>query len=359
MKSYVDSKSNDNYCCDGTTDTYVCNGKTICTLGSNTTDISSCTAYLQHYNTIMDASYCNINMPYYFEDNSQTPMISGCAAQVNVQRTAPAYNANSCRIYGDKRDQYYGISCENKKMEADAQNSAFCKATNCNVGTGGNGENVIWVNMFYMDQDGSTPIQTACEFKDSIIRHLTLGYGDYYKNDSSMQAKTGTELETALAQVNAGTYPGMCSQVTCDDNQKVYYVIIQTLKDTPIGYLQLSQLVVKNRQGRNIAKNSKTSWASMPWAPANKKELVVDGTEAVRPYPNIYHSKDTQTPWLTIKLNTPTCLSDIASVTIYGRADCCSDRNAGKEIRFHGTGGVLWKSPETTQDNIQTFKVPS
>jgi hypothetical protein len=356
MQSYVDPKTSDTACCDGTVQDNICTGSPICTLTPTATStLSACSSYLRDYNARMAKEHCFDTMPKYYEDNLQVPMISGCASNVNTRTTAPALNATRCKIYStDTQNRIQGDSCENRKMIFLARNSNFCKTVNCtSVETIGNTRNIPWVMASY--PNGAT--LASCESKESVIRHLKYGSGS---GAAAVAPLTGQALTDALTLVNAGTYPGMCSSVT---TLKVQYLMIRGKSGN--GLLGISQIVIKNKQGTNIARNPKAMWASQEYNPQSTKERVVDGNERIRPYPSIYHSIETDRPYLTIELNTPTNLSDIASITVYGREGCCPERNAGKEITLYKqtTGGgtapqnIIWTSPVTNSDLVQTFTV--
>jgi hypothetical protein len=121
--------------------------------------------------------------------------------------------------------------------------------------------------------------------------------------------------------------------------------------------MQVSQIVVRDANGKNIAKGAKT-WSAGPYSPQSVVSNVVDGNERIRAYPNIYHSKLDKNAWITVELNPSACISQII---LYGRSDCCADRHANKTITILGEKGwesVLWKSSPTSKDLVQTFNVP-
>jgi hypothetical protein len=355
MNSFIDGKSNKTYCCNGAVEGNICQGKKVCGMSPGDTDSTSCAQYLADYTKEMSAKKCFGSMSTYYEDSTEGIAISGCASQVNDDFSKPAPGSTSCKIYPEQKDnQYKTDSCENQQMIHIAETGSFCKTVNCtSVQTGGNGSNVAWVNAFYMSQDESVPVQVACETKESVIRHITYGYGDYYLNQPGMQAKTGDELAAALKKVEEGTYPGMCAEaapIVC--NKKALYVVIQGG-----GYIQVSQVVVKDTKGKNIAKGS-TTYSSAPWSNESNKDNVVDGTETIRAYPNIYHSKTNDAGnYLTIRFKTSSCVSEII---LFGRSGGFNERHANKKISLLGEGGVdsvLW-SATTNQDLIQKFKIP-
>jgi hypothetical protein len=156
-----------------------------------------------------------------------------------------------------------------------------------------------------------------------------------------------------------------CSPGKCAD-PIIQYLMIRGKSGK--GFLGVSQIVVKNKQGINIAKDSKNFWYSPEHNTAkypNYYKKVVDGNEKIRTYPEIYHSIETDRPYLIFEFNTPTNLSDIASITIYGREDCCDERNANKVITLYKAtpnGGasaetLIWSSPVTNDNKVQTFTV--
>jgi hypothetical protein len=303
----------------------------------------------------MNEKHCFGPMPYYYEDESQIPTISGCASQVNRNYSAPGPNTTSCKIYPDeKSNQYKEDSCENQRLVHIAKTGSFCKTVNCSaVSVGGNGSNIAWIIASYITQDGSVPVQATCETKESSIRHIKYGYGDYYATDPTKQAKTGEELVKALAKVNEGTYPGMCPQSTMVCNKKATYIMVKGG-----GYIQISQIVAKDMKGNNVARGSQVV-ASDPYRPETKKDYVVDGTESVRPYPQIYHSKsNADDTAIYIKLSTPSCISE---VILYGRSDGFNEQHAGKAIMLLGgnDGNIrLWSAPTNT-DTVQKFTIPA
>ena len=428
MNSFIDGKSNKTYCCNRAVDGNICQGKKVCGMSPGDTDSTSCAQYLVDYTKEMSAKHCFGSMPIYYEDSTidtkDKIAISGCASQVNNDFSKPASGSNSCKIYPDeKSNQYQGDSCENRRMVHIAENGSFCKSINCSsVTTAGNGRNVAWVMANYMTQDGNAPVLTSCETKESMIRHITYGYGDYYANYDHLKAKTGDELDKAMAQVKDGTYPGMCPMSVPDTPRTIPLERLQAMFEKAgctrslteenvgwwrgrnslndiqndmnaygsitkgcsgsrgqhefcspgscsqcnkkakyiqvigPGYIQISQMVAKDRNGNNIAKGSKVE-ASEPYSAESKKENMVDGTEAVRPYPQLYHSKsNAQDTSIFIVLSPPACVSEII---LYGRSDCCSDRNGGKTIRiFDEKVQIMW-SAQTSTDNIQSFTVPA
>jgi hypothetical protein len=421
MKSFIDGKSNNTYCCDSAVDGNICQGRKVCVMTPGIKDTASCAQYLLDYTNKMSEKHCFDSMDKYYEDDSQVPAISGCATQVNEGFSAPTPGSASCRIYPTQKDNQYKFdSCENRKMVHIAENGSFCKSINCtSVLTAGNGRNVAWVNANYMTQDGNAPVLTSCETKESTIRHITYGYGDYYANEPTMGPKTGDELAKAMVQVNEGTYPGMCPMAAPDTPRTIPLERLQAMFEkagctrkliegnvgwwrgrnslTDIqndmnaygsitkgcsgstgqhefcspgkcaqcnkkaryisvkgpGYIQISQIVAKDKNGNNVARGGGT-WASEPWSPESKKEYVTDGTEAVREYPNIYHSKSNAADTYIYIQFPPSCISEII---LYGR-NSYESQHAGKTIMIVTENGEALWTAQTNSDKIQKFTIP-
>jgi hypothetical protein len=101
-------------------------------------------------------------------------------------------------------------------------------------------------------------------------------------------------------------------------------------------YLQLSQVVVTDENGANIAKGRKTSSSGVGWD--GPESAAVDGTEASRGHPAQYHSNNGNA-FFQIELSVP---SKVVSVTIYNRADCCQSRLAsGYRVKLLNAQGQV------------------
>jgi hypothetical protein len=118
-------------------------------------------------------------------------------------------------------------------------------------------------------------------------------------------------------------------------------------------YLQLSQVVVTDANGTNIAKGRKTSSSGVGWD--GPEAAAVDGVEASRGHPAQYHSNGGNA-FFQIELSSP---SQIASVTIYNRADCCQGRLAsGYRVRLlDSQGNAVFTSEPLNAEAKQVIKV--
>jgi hypothetical protein len=346
MSSYVDALTSDTLCCDGTVEHNICKGKTVCTLTpSGKSAYESCSQYLIDYNKEMESKHCFPEMPRYYEDDAQVPHISGCASQVNVSQSTPILNAKSCKIYSSSNDNMNKTdSCVNAKMELDLQNSSFCKMVNCKAAIVKFGASPPLISGTYGNPATGgvgtpNPVPLTCYSKESLTR--------YFKSVMS-----GEQLTNALNGINNGTNTYVCGYIPpC--NKKAKYVQI---KGT--GYIQLSQIVIRDFNGKNIAKGL-PAYGRDSYSPQSTPANAVDGNERTRAYPNIYHSKSAdEDTFFYVQIYPPVCISQII---IYGRSDGYSERHANKfiTIRDETFNNILWTSSKTTNDLVQTFNIPN
>lgn len=85
-------------------------------------------------------------------------------------------------------------------------------------------------------------------------------------------------------------------------------------------YINLSQLVVTDSLGVNVARGRQTRSTGVGWD--GRESNAVDGAEASRGHPNEYHSNGGNAVF-QVTLDKPT---QVVSVTVYNRADCCQGR---------------------------------
>ncbi len=117
-------------------------------------------------------------------------------------------------------------------------------------------------------------------------------------------------------------------------------------------WLQISQLVVRNELGQNIAKGKPASAASN--YPQTNPSIAVDGVEAPRKFPNIHFSGKHLDEFFLVDLQGK---FDISSVEIFNRADCCEDRIIGaKVLLLDYYKYVLREAEITTKESKITLK---
>jgi hypothetical protein len=316
-----------------------------CTLTPGT-GLPSCSEYLAEYNQKMEAKFCFPTMPRYYE-NESSKSNSGCASGVNADASAPGPGTDSCKIYTKEQDNLIKIdSCFNKKAEYNFANSAICKQTKCKTAIVNFGTTPAVISSTNIDPSNYRP--TTCYEKESALRYLrTVLKGDL--------------LQGEIDRINSGQAQEICGYVppapVCNPDKAAYYVGL-----TGNGYIQLSQIVIKDMNGINVAPKGTIGdeWTSPAYNSDTKPQNAIDGTEAVRAYPNIYHSTDdpgnSGITNFTVTLEKPTCISEII---IYGRSDCCADRHKDKTIWIVGKDRFIWTSPKTIDQQVQSFKIPA
>ena len=123
---------------------------------------------------------------------------------------------------------------------------------------------------------------------------------------------------------------------TIDVKMKGRYVRILPSNSNGDGYINFSQIMVLNKDGKNIARG-KPTYSTSTMEGAAESFIVVDGSNKVRGGPNVWQSATTNRDgFIEIDLGSN---KYIASVKIIGRNDCttseCSDRMAGIRVEIN------------------------
>jgi len=95
--------------------------------------------------------------------------------------------------------------------------------------------------------------------------------------------------------------------------------------------LNISQVVVRDENGKNIAPSAQATSSSS--FGGSSPSTAIDGTEEPRAYPNIFHSAGDPNDYLLIQF--PSNVK-ISSITIYNRSDCCTDRMGSYRLEMNG-----------------------
>ena len=106
-------------------------------------------------------------------------------------------------------------------------------------------------------------------------------------------------------------------------------------------WLQVAEVQAFNMSTANVALASMGSTASAPsvWESTSSASKAIDGSTAGI-HPNIFHSGSTgASQILTITLAS---IEELSSFTIWGRTDCCSDRDIYNVSFFDGSGSMLF-----------------
>jgi len=345
--SYIDPQTSAINCTKGSVKFNQPDKPGFCTLTPGT-GLPPCSEYMAEYNRTMEAKFCFPTLPRYYENTQKLKSNSGCASNVNGDTATPGPGADSCKIYIKEQDNLTREdSCFNKKAEYNFANSAFCKQSQCATAIVTSGKAPAIISSTYTDP-GSNRIIT-CYDRESLIRRAEATF-------------KGEQLQNEINRIKSGQAQEVCGYVPpapmCNPNKAAKYVTL-----TGNGYIELSQIVIKDMNGNNIAPKGSVWYATKAWDPAAKPENAIDGTEAAREYPNIYHSIEKGTGFgydktgIIIQLAQPTCISEIIT---YGRLNgCCPDRQANKEIIIVRKDHSRWTSPPTTDKLVQSFKIPA
>ena len=196
------------------------------------------------------------------------------------------------------------------------------------------------------------------------------GYNVAYTDAPALCAKVGAVLATT-AQLNAAQTAGsqVCGCGWTADDQIAKYPMVQAnvpgcgspgssglVKYVKLSggtdWINLSQIVIKDQNGYNVAPNGTTSSSGVGFDGAERK--AIDGVQMARPHPSLYHSSS-QNAFFQVALAQPTKLS---SVTIYNRSDCCQSRMVGYKVSLlDANKNVLFTSSPLTADNVQTISI--
>ncbi len=130
--------------------------------------------------------------------------------------------------------------------------------------------------------------------------------------------------------------------------------------------IQISQIVVNafvNGAITNVAPRGTTtaseSWSTgvFGWGWGKVKyleEIAIDGTNAPRAYPNIYHSVCQQNTFWELDLGRDYLVTEIV---YYNRSDCCSDRANGMKIQLTAKDGTVYQPIILSSALKQAFNI--
>lgn len=105
-------------------------------------------------------------------------------------------------------------------------------------------------------------------------------------------------------------------------------------------YMQIAEIqAFQTGTGNNVALSSAgaTAFAPNQWSADSGAAKAIDGTVGPLIFPNMYHSAGGETDYLSITLSAP---YELSSLTLFGRADCCSVRDVF-DLNFYDASGAL------------------
>lgn len=119
-------------------------------------------------------------------------------------------------------------------------------------------------------------------------------------------------------------------------------------------YLQVSEFqALQTGTGMNVALASAGATASTTsgsWDGSSTPGKAIDGAFSNLSFPNMYHNAENSIGNLTI---TFASVSELDSFTVYGRADCCSQRDIYNVAFMGAAGNVLYTASSVNADNAQ------
>lgn len=117
-------------------------------------------------------------------------------------------------------------------------------------------------------------------------------------------------------------------------------------------YLQVSEFqAFQSGTGTNVALASSGAVASTTsgtWDGNSTPGKAIDGAFSNLSFPNMYHNAQGTTGNLTI---TFAAVDNLDSFTIYGRSDCCSDRDVYNVAFFGANGNLLYTASSVDATN--------
>lgn len=108
-------------------------------------------------------------------------------------------------------------------------------------------------------------------------------------------------------------------------------------------WLQVAEVVARNTSGNDVALTSAGATASAPdtWSAASTPAKAIDGSTNGA-FPNIFHEgSDGSWDTLTITLG---AIEELVSIQIFGRTDCCENRDLFNVAFFNDAGVELYST---------------
>ena len=116
-------------------------------------------------------------------------------------------------------------------------------------------------------------------------------------------------------------------------------------------FIQISEIEVFNTSHVNIA-NTGTATGSGDWS-GSSPNYAIDGIVNLS-FPNMFHSSGTTGAFFNLNFGAPVNISD---VSIFGRADCCSNRDIYNLSFFNAAGTLLYAVTGANATNGLTHSV--
>ena len=119
----------------------------------------------------------------------------------------------------------------------------------------------------------------------------------------------------------------------------------------PDSWLQISQMVVRNEKGVNIAKGKPTS-ASSVYSGTSRAATAVDGHEGARAYPHMFVANTPNNAWWMVDLQQDEI---VTQMRYYNRVDCCNRRIVGARVQLLNKNMELLREYTINHDGPETI----
>jgi len=218
---------------------------------------------------------------------------------------------------------------------------------------------------FFLRSGGQTT-GTMCPSESNLSQWNSLGTWGKVRG-KIQELLSNTKSSTRKIQAEAmlqfyGIKLGSGSAVTSGGVPNVGFVRIEGGPSS--SYLNMSQLVVYDQEGRNVSVKRPVQSTGSPYGPPGSgtrgaaEEMANDGDERPRPHPYEFHGKGNNDFW-QVKLDGPTT---VTSVVVYNRSDCCGDRmGSGFVIKLFSPQPntvLLWTSHVLNDSQVQRIMIP-
>ena len=352
MHSQVPPGDTNTYCHDG--------GVQKCSLSVKQSDPSSCSQYYLALLRSKATTRCPVSMPNYFQNlkfvNNVDKSVRGCTAGARtVDGKSPASGDKYCTIYTSLKDDLEKLdSCTNIKRLESAQcfSSGVASLTKA-----------LQANTYGSPHIQCTFSQTEQVKKGTKTEDTNADSAAAQQKEIAAQNAMNSKWTAARNVVATLATQGPVSVNPPERGKGVTEIKIFKWGNENDENINLSQLVVRDVNGINItgkgAITSRTASGAVSEDYGTSIRTLIDGTEAPRPYPMIYHSKNTGNDSVVLKFNSPV---DISSITIYNRSDCCNARITNYGIRLthssssYGSLDVSYVDPHNLKpDQVQTI----
>ena len=341
----------------GTTQTWChdIDGSKKCSLSVSPSDPTSCSHYYLALLQSKATTRCPASMPNYFQnlkfDKNVDTSIRGCTAGARTpDGKSPADKKKYCTIYTSQKDDMEKLdSCTNVKRLETAQ----CFSSGVRGVTA-----ELKANKY-----GSPNVQCTFSQIEQVqkgTKTVNLNAAAEAAERKKIEEETAQQSKWAAARNLVATLAtkGPVSVNAPEKGKGVVKVTIFKWGNQDKENINLSQLVVRDVNGKNIAgKGTITTYSASGGTSEDygtSIRTLVDGTEAPRPYPRIYHSKNTGNDGVILTFNSPV---DISSITIYNRSDCCSARitKYGISLELSNSSTVYVDPQNLKADQVQTI----